>query len=265
MKFIFSENEVRGERTFLYEYSENRFRIVKMKNCKKSGFEEISPRKTDYITPNEELDRISLSRAKRRLKEICLCNNFTHFATITVNSENADRFSLTQCQELLKKKTKNLRNNGNIDFAYVFITEKHQNGAFHFHGLVKGISDLYTNENGFLSSKKFDEVGFNSFLPIKTTDAYSYDRVCNYITKYISKDCIKNESGRIYFSSKGLKKPVKYEIGEINFNWNYENDYCCIKDFNFNSQLTNEELITFSQIQEKKEGIIKKMENIFNI
>ena len=142
MKFVFTENQTRGVRTFLYEYSDSRFRIVKVKNCKKSGFEEISPPQNAYITPSDELDRISLSRAKRRLKEICLCNNFTHFATITINSKNADRFSLTQCQELLKKKTKALRRICS-DFAYVFITEKHENGAFHFHGLVKGIPDLY--------------------------------------------------------------------------------------------------------------------------
>lgn len=135
----------------------------------------------------KEIERISLSRTKRNIKEIALCNSFEYFATLTVNSQNADRFSLQDVQDLLKTKLKKYKRT-HKDFAYIFITEKHKNGAFHFHGLIKGADDFYINDNGYYSLKVFDEIGFNSFSKIK-----DYNKCCNYITKYITKDCVRND------------------------------------------------------------------------
>ena len=97
----------------------------------------------------EEIERISLSRTKNRIKEICLCNDFEFFGTITVNSVNSDRFSLTECQEKMKKLCHKLKRK-NSDFKFIFITEKHKNGAFHFHGMFTGV-DIYKNDFGYLS------------------------------------------------------------------------------------------------------------------
>lgn len=239
----------------LYRYSATRFRICYLKDVRKSGFEEVAPKKTTFPTSDkDEISRVSLSRTKRIIKEICLCNSFTHFATLTVNSELCDRFSLQACQDKLKYIIQERIRRKNKDFAYIFITEKHKNGAFHFHGLVKGCeNELYKNQNGFLSIKAFDELGFNSFLPIKIYDKNSYEKVCNYITKYITKDCIKNDNNQIYISSRGLKKAEKYEIEATNFtNWSFENDYCKIKDFDFSTNDYDEDYLIFSKIIEKK-------------
>lgn len=245
MRFLFNKNDVYTSKTFLYQYNDNNFRVVLQKFCKNKGFEEINKQET-FIkqTEDEELQRVSLSRTKRNIREIALCNEFTHFATITINSENADRFSLTECQNLLKYKIKEKIRRKNKDFAYIFITEKHKDGAFHFHGLVKGL-DFYTNENGYLSNKVFDEIGFNSFSEIR-----DFEKTCNYITKYITKDCVKNENNQIYISSRGLKKATKYEIDNVDISWNYENDYCKIRDFNVND-LSSDELIKLMNIKER--------------
>lgn len=197
------------------------------------GFEEVNKKKKNVTTDKEELERQSLSRTKRNIKELALCNAFTHFATITVNSEFCDRFHLQDCQDKLKYIIQERIRRKNKDFAYIFITEKHQNGSFHFHGLIKNLNDLYINKNGYLSHKAFDEIGFNSFLEINTENNNSYDKVCSYITKYITKDCVKNENNQIYISSRGLKKATKYQIKNANFDeWSFENDYCKIKDIN---------------------------------
>ena len=105
-----------------------------------------------------------MSRTKRNIREIALCNNFDYFLTFTINSKNCDRFSLDECQNTLKKLIKAYKRKYN-DFSYIIITEKHKNGAFHFHGLCKGLNnnDLYINNNGYLSSHFFDKLGFNSF------------------------------------------------------------------------------------------------------
>ena len=254
MKLLYNKQEVYSSKVFLYQYNDTNFRIVCQKYSKDKGFEknskdnlfnkieEFMGLSTEKITADEELDRISLSRTKRNIREIALCNDFTHFATLTINSQYADRFSLQECQDLLKKKLKKYKRY-HKEFAYIFITEKHKDGAFHFHGLVKGL-DFYTNENGYLSNKVFDEIGFNSFSRIK-----NFEKTCNYITKYITKDCVKNENNQIYICSRGLKKAEKYEIQPIDIDYKFENDFCKIRDFNIN-ELTDEEKIKFLQIKE---------------
>lgn len=186
-------------------YNDNNFRIIKLKSAqvknKPVGLSYIwkpEPGDEDYIEHDKyEVDRQVLSRSRKMIRELALCNGFTHFATLTVDSKRADRFSLTECQELLRKKLKALKRK-NSDFAYLFITEKHKNGAFHFHGLIKGVSDFYKNDNGYLSHSLFDEIGYNSFSVIQ-----DYTKCCNYILKYITKDCIKNEARNyLYFQQR---------------------------------------------------------------
>lgn len=87
---------------------------------------------TSNITSDEELERISLSRTKRNIKELALCNNFQYFATVTIASTSCDRYSLIECQKKFKRKLKTIKKYNN-NFKYLFITEKHKDGAFHFH------------------------------------------------------------------------------------------------------------------------------------
>lgn len=156
-KFIFSKNSVYDTKYFLYQYNSDNIRIVCQKYSRNKGFEDIQ--KKHISADDEEIERISLSRTRRNIRELALSNNFEYFATLTINSNSCDRFSLTECQERLRNRLKALKRK-NKDFAYIFITEKHKNGAYHFHGLIKGVSDFYINEYGYLSHKLFDEIRF---------------------------------------------------------------------------------------------------------
>ena len=243
MKFVYSKQSVYTTRFFLYNYNNNNFRIVKVKSCRNSGFEEIK-KKNNFIDFNsEEVQKSSLSRTKRNIRELALCNDFEYFATFTVNSEKCDRYSLNEVQDKLKKVLHKIKRN-NKDFAFLIITEKHKDGAFHFHGLVKGINDLFVNDNGYLSSKIFNnELGFNSFSKIK-----DYTKCCNYILKYITKDCIKNSHNQIYISSRGLKKATREEFTNIDFIPTFTNDFVEIRDFTVDS-LSKEELLYFMNLK----------------
>ena len=239
--FLFNKNVVYREKYFLYQYNDNNYRIVLHKYCREKGFEDLFPKKENPIilqTEPEEVERISLSRSKRSIREICLCNNFQYFVTLTVDSKYCDRFHLDDCQDNLRKHFKKIKRKFK-DFAYIFITEKHKNGAFHFHGLIKGIptSEFYTNQNDYLSCHLFDDLGFNSFSIIK-----DYYKCCNYMTKYITKDCVKNSSGTVYISSRGLKKAQKYDIKPLDIGWGFENDFCKIRDFSLSDLTTDEKL-----------------------
>jgi len=246
MKLFYNANEIRKDRFFVYTYNDNDIRIVKSKKCLIEGFEKSF--NDDFVDVNsDEVKRCSLSRTKRIIRELCLCNDFEYFATLTISSELADRYSLDNCQERLKKILKKIKRK-NKDFRYLFITEKHKDGAFHFHGLVSGFSDLYYNENGYLSSFIFtNELGFNSFSKIR-----DYTKCCNYITKYITKDCIKNSHNQIYISSRGLKKATREEFNFIDFIPSFENEYCCIKDIQLNKLSQEENLKLFFDLQKEK-------------
>lgn len=205
-KFIFNSEDLDKKRTYLYQYTNNYFKVVSMKvSTRPKGFEEVKE-KSNFVKHAEkhEVDRISLSRTKRNIREICLSNDFKYFATLTVSSARADRYALDECQTLLKKKLRYCQDLARKDgkkFMYIFITERHLDGAFHFHGLINFIPKQYINQYGYISSEVFDEIGLNSFSKIK-----SFNKVASYITKYVSKDCVKNSHNQIYISSRRFKK-----------------------------------------------------------
>ena len=254
MNFLYNKNQVYSTRFFLYNYNDNNFRIVKIKSCRNSGFEELKKKNTFIDINSEEVQRASLSRTKRNIRELALCNNFEYFATFTVNSEKCDRFSLNEVQDNLKKILHKIKRR-NKDFSFLIITEKHKDGAFHFHGLIKGIDNLYTNSNGYLSSYDFDLLGFNSFSLIK-----DYTKCCNYITKYITKDCIKNSHNQIYISSRGLLKATREELHNIDFIPTFTNDYVSIRDFTLDN-LSVEEKLYFLSLKEGKKNFLTNIIN----
>lgn len=227
--FIFSKNIVYNSKSYLYNYNGRYFRVCSIKACREKGFEDIFFRKkTDKEEVKEEVNRISLSRTRRNIRELALCNDFEYFCTLTVNSVKCDRYSLDEVQDNLRKCLRNIRNHSD-NFKYLIITEKHLDGAFHFHGLMSGVSDLYFNKYGYMSCSKLDVLGFNSFSEIQ-----SLEKVSNYILKYITKDCVKNSKNQVYISSRGLKKAERSELNtNINndINFSYSNDFVDILDF----------------------------------
>lgn len=232
MIFRGTKSDVYAPKTYIYQYNDNDFRLVHCKAVKLKGWEQLEQDKQFGFIPqtdSEEIQRVSLSRSKRNIRELALCNDFEYFATVTVDIQFCDRFHLEECQNLLRKKFKKIKRS-HKEFAYLFITEKHKDGAFHFHGLVKGV-DLYINKNGYFSNKVFDEIGFNSFSKIK-----DYTKCCNYITKYITKDCVKNEHNQIYFCSKGLKKATREELKNFQFVPTYENDFVSVRDISLKNE-----------------------------
>lgn len=163
----------------------------------------------DYISSQQEISRISRSRAFAKIKEYALCNDFKYFGTITCSCENSDRYNLVEVQEKIKKCMKNLnefnRKHKIPYFQYLIVTEKHKDGAFHFHGLFTqefGVH-LELNQYGYQHCiYLLDNLGFNSFDKVKDHEAVSY-----YILKYITKKPVQSNEGYYYFCSKSLKKP----------------------------------------------------------
>lgn len=94
---------------------------------------------------------------------------------------------------------------------------------------MSGVSDLYSNQYGYLSCLKLDVLGFNSFSKIQ-----SLEKVANYILKYITKNCVRNSKNQVYICSRGLKKAERSELNtNINndIDFSYSNDFVHILDF----------------------------------
>lgn len=222
-------------------YNDSSYRLVSFNNelLKLSNYKTIRKKNKAFYddldinyTSQDEIDRISLSRTKSHIREICLSNAFEYFMTVTVSSDKADRFSLSETQEKMKKICHKIKRK-NKDFKFIFITETHKDGAFHFHGMAKNIP-LYENEYYYFSSKDFDELGYNSFSKI-----LDYNACCSYITKYITKNCIKNDNNQIYFCSRGLSRGeseyfVDFDLKKIFGENVYKNEYCSIVDYDVN-------------------------------
>lgn len=134
--FRYNNNDVYKTKYFMYQYNDTNFRILKQKFCRQRGFELIEKAKKIVKTDKEECQRISLSRSKRFIREISLSNNFTYFVTLTINKEYCDRYDVDVSQDHLRHILKNYKKL-HKDFKYILITERHKDGAFHFHGLMK--------------------------------------------------------------------------------------------------------------------------------
>lgn len=210
---------------------------MKNKNQLESGWELLKEFVEDEKkTDEEEIQRISLSRTNKRIRELAKCNHFEYFGTITINGYYNNRYELDDCQTKLKKILRRIHDKTKGKLKYLIITEKHKDGAFHFHGLFSGL-DLSLNDYGYFYNEDLQELGYNSFSLIK-----DYNKTCNYICKYITKDCVKNSHNQIFMRSKGLNVATHEEIKNFNYNgtWKYENDFCCITDIDLNN-LTDED------------------------
>jgi len=184
----------------------------------------------------------NIARAKSRIYEIAMCNEWSHFITGTLDATKYNRYDLPAFRKDLSDFMRNQRIWSKApNLKYLIIPEQHKDGAWHFHGLFSGLnpsmlSDFgpevpykvrsqYRNYRAY--SRKF---GFCSVGEIKNKEA-----VAAYITKYISKDMAKTNIGlgnHLYYCSKGLNRAEKIKEGRLLTSpksWDFENEYVKVK------------------------------------
>lgn len=184
---------------------------------------------------NDEKLTNNISRAKSSVYELALCNNWTYFITLTLDSKKYNRYNLDKYIKDLGQFIRDQRKKYKTDIKYLLIPEQHKDGAWHMHGFIEGLPPkaLKNNPNGYMDwndySKKF---GYCSIDLIKDKN-----RASAYITKYISKDfnkSVKKLNAKMYYSSRGLKKAELIKEGLLNgqlSNPDYIGEYATIKWF----------------------------------
>lgn len=186
----------------------------------------------------------SISRAKSRVFELALCNNWDYFATFTQNSDRL-RSDLYKFRLDFAQFVRNCNRSRSDDnkLHYLCVPELHKDGQnWHMHGLISGLSpdDLVKNEHGYLDWLGYrSRFGWVSLSPIK-----SKQKIASYITKYISKDVfstaeVLKSGSHLYYASQGLngRAVVADHMHpdslpkKLAANWDFENDYCKIRWF----------------------------------
>ena len=171
----------------------------------------------------------AISRARRSVLELGLCNDWKYFVTFTFDKEKHDRFNLDLLHKTFNQWVRDQRKKyPEISFRFVLVPEPHDKGGWHFHGLFSDISPLLVSfrelwdrgenvpwklvENGYFTWPALQEkFGFCSFGIIRDKVATGF-----YITKYVTKSLNNGLVGvgkHLYWPSKPLRRPQKH--GEI--------------------------------------------------
>ena len=217
------------------------YRISFNSSVRKSGFEPIEGQTVVPSKRNVNSDKLlnNLSRAKSTIKELALSNPWDYFVTLTYDRAKTERYDLNSTVKKFNEFVHNYNRRCSKEekVSYLIIPENHKDGAWHAHGVFKGIRkrDLYVNKYGYLSWKQYeDKFGFISL----DKDIHDIKRLSSYILKYISKDFCRTDikiNAHSYYHSKGLKKAEILYRGHGNFTgtwgWEHEDGYCKILEF----------------------------------
>lgn len=203
-------------RIYRYPYGELVFRHLLFYGRRPSGNDEADVQHHDHKLSQ------SLSRSRRMVKDYILCNWFTHFCTFTFASDKVNRQDFGACRSKLTKFFNNYRSRLSPDFRYLVVPERHKDGAWHFHGVVRGIrpKDLFVpdsilkrvgddlilvpNTPKYASWGQYERsLGFFNISRIRCIPACAV-----YVTKYITKDLDSLAAGsRVVLHSQDLHKP----------------------------------------------------------
>jgi hypothetical protein len=196
----------------------------------------INIEKAEAKTSNETAEERSVRRSQRHVRDYVLCNRFELFATITFA---ADRHNAEHSKEKLNTWLKNQRDR-NGKFRYVIVPEYHKDGALHFHGVFGSymgrLKQSRSSKSGRPLTSNGKEVyefagyksGFTKVQYIGNTQE-DHTKVGGYIRKYITKDMVSIFGKKRYWTSQGLKKPLREDnpawLEDLIPDTVYENEY----------------------------------------
>lgn len=181
------------------------------------GYESDTPRGYDVPSKGNGSDparslSVSRQRAASKVRDIALCNRFTHFLTWTLDPKLIDRYDSAEVSRRLQTFLRNTSQRKG--FTYVCVPERHKDGAIHIHGLctlgdVRIEPAVNPHTDIPLSTKRGQQVynmldwklGYSTCIPIDD----NYEKAVNYVVKYLSK-ADEKIFGKWYYSTRKLSK-----------------------------------------------------------
>ncbi|MBE5923520.1 MAG: hypothetical protein E7271_03495 [Lachnospiraceae bacterium] len=197
---------------------------------------------------NDEKLNNNICRARNKIIEYVLCNDFDYFITITLNPDLFDRHNLKCFIKKLGVFIQHYNARQNCCLKYIFIPEQHKDGCWHLHGFIMGlpverltlfdinskdnlplyiVNKIKSGNNLYYFKPFLDKFGFNVIEPIHDKKA-SVLYMCKYLTKDISRN-VRELGNHLYYCSKGLKKAEVVKQGQFldsSFDFDYSGQYC---------------------------------------
>lgn len=201
----------------VYRFTDNIWKIVQFYDDR----ERHGPGPRENQKTYEEKLPASISRAKRVILELALCNPWDYFVTLTI-SPDSDRKNLKAWLEKFLQWLRDQRKKGQ-ELSYVLIPERHEDGSWHAHGLLRGVRDVDVEsfsamrkrgvkvptklvKGGYLNwTPYYEKFGFVSLGKIKDPVACAF-----YCTKYVTKDnsrMVNDVGWHLYRASRPLLRP----------------------------------------------------------
>lgn len=205
------------------------------------GYDKVKKNSDDVKLKN------NICRARNKILEYVLCNDFVFFVTFTLDPKKYDRNNLKLFIKHFGYFIQDYNRRKNADIKYLLIPEQHKDGCWHMHGFIMGLSydrlelfDLHgdralppyivkkirNNELLYYFSEYEKRFGYNIFEPIRNKKA-SVLYMCKYLTKDLSRN-VTELGNHLYYCSKGLKKAEIVKEGQFldsEFDFDFQNDY----------------------------------------
>lgn len=145
-------------------------------------FAPLSPEEIEHR--HSESVRCSISRTKKRIRQICSSFVPSFFCTFTFNPAIVDRYCYDSCVSAMRSFLKSLPD----DLQYIIVPERHKDGAFHFHGLFSAL--LPVTYAGFFHNQHVFHATYWYWGFTDCTLITDVRKVSSYLLKYIEKDLV---------------------------------------------------------------------------
>lgn len=161
-----------------------------------------------------------LKRAREKVFDICYCNDWKYFLTVTIDPKQMDSADKTVVMEKLNIWLRNQVTRRGLQ--YILVPERHKKGGIHCHALINDCFDFVDSGRIRVGKKSYDRAycdrqgiaysendyiynlpqwryGWSTALPVYDSGA----KLAVYITKYVTKG---NDKifGRYYWSSRNI-------------------------------------------------------------
>lgn len=192
------------------------YRVIKFK---RDLSYRVPVRRGEGVGNDDEKFMQSLSRSKRVVLEVALCNSWDYFFTGTLDERKVgDRHDISVWRRIAQF-FRDFNKLNNCSIKYLIIPERHEDGAWHFHGFLSGVPSRFLFrfvpgihpwdliKGGYLNFSAYARrFGHCSLGSIRSDRGVAF-----YITKYIFKDNARNVSelgAHLYYCSLGLRRAV---------------------------------------------------------
>lgn len=155
--------------------------------------------------------RVSTIRAKQNIYDYARSNDWEYMLTFTFSPHVVDRYDYDAVSKKLCNWLSNIRKRKAPNLRYIVIPELHEDGAFHFHGLLSELGDMSIIDSGHKTKSGQPIFNITDYKLGWSTAVKIYDGIgaCGYFIKYITKDIVKLiMDKKKYWTSRNLNKPT---------------------------------------------------------